>query len=156
MLRTNIRWRHQVKFFGFLKKVKWSNLLCETNIAEIKGKTNTLLLQLLRELPNTCCKVFLDKTGLIPPIKHILVWYKISLNPLPLTNFPQLLKKHEIMKIPEIYNDVLQFIWINPDSFIIFLCCTHINRNMCILHVWNFRKMHWSVFCFAYGVKFCF
>ena len=38
------------------------------------------------------------------------------------------------MKIPELCNDVLEFIWINPDSFINFLCCTHINHNMRILH----------------------
>ena len=31
-------------------KVEWSNLLCETNMTEIKGAIYTLLLQLLREL----------------------------------------------------------------------------------------------------------
>ena len=36
------------------------------------------------------------------------------------------------MKIPEIYNNVLGFIWINLDS-LIFLYCIHINRNMRIL-----------------------
>ena len=73
-------------------KVEWSNLLCETNITEIKGATYTLLLQLFGELSSTCCKDFLDKTGLIPPTENILVWCKISSNPLSLTNFPQLLK----------------------------------------------------------------
>ena len=37
------------------------------------------------------------------------------------------------MKIPEIYNDVLESIWINPDSFIIFLYCTYVKRNTCVL-----------------------
>ena len=44
-------------------------------------------------------------------------------------------KMHESMKIFEIYNDTLESIWIIPDNFIIFLCCTKINRNMRILHV---------------------
>ena len=41
---------------------------------------------------------------------------------------------HEIMKIPEIYNDVLELMWINPDSFITFPCCTHIICNDRTLH----------------------
>ena len=106
-----------------------------------------LLLQLLREFSSTCCKNFPKRTGLIWPTKHILAWYKISSNPL------KLIKLHEIMKIPKIHNDVLEFIWINPDSFKIFLCCNHITRNMRMFHVWNFRKMYWSVFCFAYCAK---
>ena len=115
-----------------------------------------MFLQFLREFSNTCCKDFPDKTGFIPPTEYILAWYKISSNPLLLTNFPQSLKKcMKWWKSPR-FNDVFEFIWINPDSFIIFLCCTHINRNMRILHVWNFRKMYWSVFCFAYGAKFCY
>ena len=105
-------------------------------------------MELLSEFPSTCCKDFPDKAGLIPSTEHILAWYKISSNPLLLTHFSPLVKKeHEIMKISEIYNDNLEFIWINPNNLIIFLCCTHINRNMRTpLHVWNFRKMHWSVF----------
>ena len=41
-------------------------------------------------------------------------------------------------------------------QIVLFLCCTHIKRNMRILHVWNFRKMYLSMFCFAYGAKFCY
>ena len=88
--------------------------------------------------PDHAVRIFL--AGLIPPIEHILAWYKISLNPLLLTNFSVPKKMHEIIKIPEIYNDVPEFIWINPYSSILFLCCTHINCNMCILHVWNLES----------------
>ena len=63
---------------------------------------------------------------------------------------------HESMTIPEMCNDTLTFIWIISDNFIIFLCCTNIIRNMCIINVWTFRKMHWSVYCFAYGAEFCY
>ena len=129
--------------------VEKSYLLCWANISEVKGATYLLLLQLLNEFSSTCCRDIPDKTGLIPPNKNIRSWYKISSELLFLTTFPQ----HEILKIPEIYNDVLEFIWINPDSFIIFLCCTQINRNMHTRHVWNFRKIYLSVFCFACGPK---
>ena len=78
------------------------------------------------EFFSTSCKDFPDKTGRIPPTEHILAWFKISANLLLLRNFRQLLKK-----------------------------CMN-SRNMRIRHVWNFRNMYWCVFCFAYGVKFCY
>ena len=74
-------------------KVEWSNLLWETNITEIEGAKYTLLLQLLCELSSTCCKDFLDKTGLIPPIEHIHAWYKTSSNTPSLTKFSIVTKK---------------------------------------------------------------
>ena len=38
------------------------------------------------------------------------------------------------MKIPEIYNDVFELMWINADSFTTFPCCTHIICNDRTLH----------------------
>ena len=53
------------------------------------------------------------------------------------------------------YNDLIEFIRIIPDNFIIFLCCSTTNGNLHILHVSNFRKMYWSAYCFTYGTEFC-
>ena len=99
--------------------------------------------------PTHVVKTSLVKLVLFHPL-NIFLPYKTFSNPM------QLLKLHEIMKLPKICNDILEFIWINPYSVIIFLCCTQINRNMRILHVWIFRKMYWSAFCLAYGAKFCY
>ena len=104
-----------------------------------------LLLQLLREFSWSCCKDF-------PGWSYSTHWTHSCLiqnlfKHTVLTNFSVPKKMHEIIKNPEIYNDVPEFIWINPYSSILFLCCTHINCNMCILHVWNLESC--TDLCFA-------
>ena len=121
----NIWWHQQIKCFGFFRGrvVQFTLLKLKLILLELKMQHIYYFCNYFMNSPAHVVKSSLIRLVLFHP-QHIFAWYKISSNPLLLTIFPLLLKKY--MKscssyIPEIHNDVLEFIWINPDSFIMFL-----------------------------------
>ena len=120
-------------------KIVWSDLLCSTKFSEIKCAVycSYSAYCFSNYFVYSVFVIRLILFDFILPTELILAWYSICSNPLLVITFPVTEKMHENMKAPEMCNDILEFTWIIPNNFIIFLCCNDMNRciGLCmILH----------------------